>query len=97
MDVFVSSKDWDEGKVLKYQRSNPVGEDMYLRPDGTIERDEDKIIKAQRIFKHNLYKPGGRGYRKVFEKFVSGVTQPTNLETKSNEVPVPKLSGNPEA
>jgi hypothetical protein len=96
MDVFVSSKDYDEGKVMKYQRSNPIGEDVYLLPDGTIVRDEDKIIKAQRIFRHNWYKPGGHGYMKTLEKFMSCVTQPTNLETKSNEVPVPKLSGNPQ-
>ena len=96
MDIFVSSKDYDEGKVIKYQRSNPVGEDVYLLPDGTIVRDEDKIIKAQRIFKHNYYRAGGPWDLKTREKYVSGVTQPTNLETKSNEVPVPKLSGNPE-
>ena len=96
MDVFVSSKDYEDGKVLKYQRANPPGEDMYLMPDGTIVRDEDKIIKAQRIFKHNYYRAGGPWDYKMREKYVSGEAQPTNLETKSNEVPVPKLSGNPE-
>jgi hypothetical protein len=96
MDVFVSSKDYDEGKVMKYQRSNPIGEDVYLLPDGTIVRDEDKIIKAQRIFKHNYYRAEGPWDLKTREKYVSGATQPTNLETKSNEVPVPKLSGNPQ-
>jgi len=59
MDCFRVSNDFEEGKVLKYQRANPIGEDVYLNPDGTITRDEDKIIKAQRIFKHNYYKPGG--------------------------------------
>lgn len=97
MDFFVSLKDYEDGKVVKYQRSNPIGEDVHLLPDGTIVRDEDKIIKAQRIFKHNYYKPGGRGYRRVLENFQSCAPQPTNLETKSNEVPVPKLSGNPES
>jgi hypothetical protein len=96
MDIFISSKDCEEGKVIKYQRANPVGEDVYLLPNGTIVRDEDKIIKAQRIFKHNWYKPGGPWDRKTREKYMSGMTQPTILETKSNEVPVPKLSGNPE-
>jgi hypothetical protein len=97
MDVFISLKDYEDGKVVKYQRTNPIGEDVYLLPDGAIVRDEDKIIKAQRIFKHNLYKPGGRGYRKALEKFQSCTTQPTILEAKSNEVPVPKLPGNPES
>jgi hypothetical protein len=94
MDIFVSSKDYYEGKVLKYQRGNPIGEDIHLLPDGTIVRDEDKIINAQRIFKHNWYKPGGPWDLKMREKYLSGETQTTNLETKSNEVPVPKLSGN---
>lgn len=97
MDIFVSTKDYDEGKVLKYQRGNPIGEDIHLLPDGTIVMDEDKIINAQRIFKHNYYKPGGRGYRRALEKFQSCTTQPTILEAKSNEVPVPKLPGNPES
>jgi hypothetical protein len=96
MDIFISSKDCEEGKVIKYQRANPVGEDVYLLPNGTIVRDEDKIIKAQRIFKHNWYKPGGPWDRKMREKYMSGMTQPTNLETKSNEMPVPELPRNPE-
>ena len=96
IDIFTSSKDYEEGKVVKYQRANPIGEDVYLLPDGTIMRDEDKIIKAQRIFRHNWYKPGGPGYKRTSENFRLCVTQTTNLETKSNEVPVPKLSGNPE-
>jgi len=96
MDVFVCSKDHEDGKIVKYQRSNPIGEDVYLLPDGTIVRDEDKIIKAQRIFKHNYYRAEGPWDLKTREKYVSGAGQPTNLETKSNEVPVPKLSGDPE-
>jgi hypothetical protein len=48
------------GKILKYRKLNPVGEDVYLNPDGTISKDEDKIIAAQRIFKHNYYKPDGK-------------------------------------
>lgn len=85
MDIFVSSKDCDEGKVLKYQRGNPLGEDVHLMPDGTIVRDEDKIIKAQRIFRHNWYKPGGPGYVRSLENFQSCSGQKTsaNLETKS--------------
>jgi hypothetical protein len=63
MDFFGVSNDFEEGKVLKYQRANPIGEDVYLNPDGTITRDEDKIIKAQRIFKHNYYKLGGPWFK----------------------------------
>jgi hypothetical protein len=85
MDIFISTKDFDEGKVLKYQRANPIGEDIHLLPDGTIERDEDKIIKAQRIFKHNWYKPGGPGHKRALEKYrsCSDQTASTNLESKS--------------
>lgn len=72
-DIFTSSKDYEEGKVLKYQRVNPTGEDAYLKPDGTVEFDEDKIIKAQRIFKQNYYKAGGPWDRKTREKYVSGM------------------------
>ena len=81
MDVFTSSKDYEDGKILKYQRANPIGEDVYLMPDGTIERDEDKIIKAQRIFRHNWYKPGGPGYMRILENFrsCSGQAAATNL------------------
>jgi hypothetical protein len=63
MDTFISESDSHLGKVLKYQKPNPIGEDVYLNPDGTITRDEDKIIKAQRIFKHNYYKPGGPWFK----------------------------------
>jgi hypothetical protein len=69
-DVFYSAPDYTMGKVLKYRRPNPLGEDIYLGPDGkTITKDEDKIISAQRIFKHNYYKPGGRGAVKVLERY----------------------------
>lgn len=70
-DVFLSTPDHQEGKVLKYLRPNPIGEDVHLGSDGvTVTRDEDKIIKAQRIFKHFHYKPGGRGARKVLERLL---------------------------
>jgi hypothetical protein len=60
MDKFPSESDWQLGKILKYRKINPVGEDVYLNPDGTITKDEDKIIAVQRIFKHNYYKSGGK-------------------------------------
>ena len=80
--VYVSEPDYDLGKVLKYQKPNPLGEDMYLRPDGTIESDEAKIVKAQRIFKHNYWQPEGRGARRVLEKYVSGPGQCPGSEEK---------------
>jgi hypothetical protein len=70
-DGFISEPDYDLGKVLKYRMVNPVGEDMYLLTDGTIVSDESKIVKVQRIFKHNYYKPGGKGNRRVLEKYQS--------------------------
>jgi hypothetical protein len=73
METFESEQDYDLGKAVKYRRVNPIGEDMYLQPDGTIVSDESKIVKAQRIFKHNYYKPGGRGSRKVLEKYAKGL------------------------
>ena len=69
VDVFISDRDYELGKVLKRPKRNPIGEDVYLDADGiTIHRDEDKIKKVQRIFKHNYYKPGGRGATKVLKR-----------------------------
>jgi len=73
MEVFVSEKDTNMGKILKYYRPNPIGEDIFLGADGvTIIRDEDKIVSAQRIFKHNYWRPGGPGSRRVLSKYMSG-------------------------
>ena len=71
MSYFEADMDYNVGKVLKYQKPNPLGEDMYLRADGTIESDEVKIIHAQRIFKENYYKAGGPWDRKTREKYKS--------------------------
>lgn len=68
-DVFLSEKDTQMGKVIKYQKPNPIGEDIYLNPDGSITKDEDKIIGAQRIFKHNYYKPDGKWAAKNLSKY----------------------------
>lgn len=71
MDVFICETDTQLGKVLKYYKPNPTGEDVYLESDGaSIKRDEDQIIKAQRIFKHNHYKPGGAGARRVVKRLL---------------------------
>jgi len=55
----------------KKQRKNPLGEDVYLLPDGSVKRDEDAIIAAQRIWKHEAYKPGGPMYQKVMDRLNS--------------------------
>lgn len=69
MDVFHSDTDWSQGKLVKIRKLNPVGEDVYLEPDGTITRDEDKIIRAQRIFLHEYYKDGGKGATKILARY----------------------------
>lgn len=68
---FESDPDYTLGKILKYSKLNPVGEDAYLMPDGVVVFDEDKIIRAQRIFKHNYWRPDGRGSRRVLKKYTS--------------------------
>ena len=57
---------------VKRRKVNPVGEDIYLLPDGSIVFDEDKIIKIQRIFMDNYYKPGGKGAEKTLSKYCPG-------------------------
>ena len=52
-------------ELEKRPRRNPLGEDVYLLPDGSIVRDEDKIIAAQRIWKEAVYAPGGKMYLRV--------------------------------
>lgn len=74
-DGFFSEPDYKMGKILKYLKPNPVGEDVYLDPDGvTIHRDEDKIILAQRIFKHNYYRADGPWELKTRGKYASGAS-----------------------
>lgn len=67
--MYETLEDWEDGKIVKKRRLNPTGENIYLAPDGTITRDEDKIRVAQRIFLHNYYKPGGKGATKTLKKY----------------------------
>jgi hypothetical protein len=60
------------GIVTKKRRLNPIGEDMYLEGESII-KDEDKITRIQRIFKHNYYKPGGSWYLKKSASFQTEV------------------------
>jgi len=53
----------------KRPKRNPLGQDCYLGSDGAVTRDEDKIIRAQRIWKEIAYAPGGVMYRYGFERF----------------------------
>ena len=54
---------------MKRQRCNPVGEDIHILPDGSLDHDEHKIIKIQRIFKDNYYKPDGKGAKMILSKY----------------------------
>ena len=76
MNVFYSDKDTDLGKIVKRQKLNSTGENIYLHPDGKLTFDEDKIIAIQRIVKHNLYKPGGQGAKQA-------ITRLKNIATSS--------------
>jgi hypothetical protein len=67
-DIFVSERDYNLRQIKK-RRLNPPCQNVYLKPDGSVEREEDKIIAAQRIFRHNYYKPDGKGYQKVMASF----------------------------
>ena len=61
-----------ERPLEKRRRINPMGEDCYLTPYGWVNRDEDKIIKAQRIWKERAYAPpGGYMYKKTFKNFIN--------------------------
>ena len=68
--VFVGEKDFELGKIEKKRRLNPTGENVFLQADGwSITKDEDKIVAIQRIWKHEYYKPGGKGFLKSLEAF----------------------------
>jgi hypothetical protein len=53
-DFFIS--DFEENDRYKFIKGNPLGEDIYLRPDGTIEKDIDKIVFIQRWWLDRLYR-----------------------------------------
>lgn len=72
MFKFYSETDVELGKIPKKRRLNSTGENVYLCPTcKRVDRDEDKIIVAQRIFKQEYYKPGGKGYQKGLARFES--------------------------
>ena len=68
--VFVGEKDFELGKIEKKRRLNPVGENVFLCADGwSITKDEDKIVAIQRIWKHEYYKPDGKGFLKAIKSY----------------------------
>ena len=57
-------------RPLKRHKPNPLGENIYLLPDGSIKKDEDSIIFLQRMWKENAYAPGsGSMYFKTLSSF----------------------------
>lgn len=54
----------------KKRRLNQKAENVYLLPDGSVKREEDAIINAQRIWRESAYAPGtGVMYKKGLERF----------------------------
>lgn len=62
---YVSLHWYDEGKEVKRRRINPEGTNMYLNSDGSVTDELECVIKCQRIFKHEYYKPGGTWEKKM--------------------------------
>ena len=86
LDIFHSDF---ENTRYKFRRLNPLGEDMYLRPDGTVEKDIDKIRndafdKAIHYIKNNTYQTNTISivYRDDLLKELFDYTK-NNLTTKS--------------
>jgi len=69
VDFYKSDFDSRQYQPMKRQRFNPVGEDIHILPDGSLDHDEHKIIKIQRIFKDNYYKPDGKGAKMILSKY----------------------------
>lgn len=68
--VFVGEKDFELGKIEKKRRLNPTGENVFLDANGwSITKDEDKIVAVQRIWKHEYYKPDGKGFLKAIGSY----------------------------
>ena len=53
----------------KRARVNPLGENAYLKADGSVKREEDLVVACQRMWLHNAYRPDGFMYRKHLENF----------------------------
>jgi len=57
-------------RPLKRHKPNPLGENAYLLPDGSIKKDEDSIVFLQRMWKDKAYTPrSGCMYLKTLSNF----------------------------
>ena len=57
-------------RPMKKIRLNSLGEDVHLFPDGSVKREEDSIIAAQRIWRERAYVPAtGVMYLKGLARF----------------------------
>jgi hypothetical protein len=66
----------------KRPRLNPRYTDAHLHPDGSVTREEDKVIACQRIWRERAYAPPGtlfaargRMYRKIHQSFTCFVAE----------------------
>ena len=59
-----------DARPLKRHKPNPLGENAYLLPNGSIKKDEDSIVFLQRMWKEKAYAPGtGTMYLKSLLSF----------------------------
>jgi hypothetical protein len=63
-------------KHKKRCKLNPPGENLWLRPDGSILSEIDVIIKLQRRVKERLWRPDGPLAKRLLKKYE--VYQPSN-------------------
>ena len=83
------------GLSEKRRKLNEKCTNVYLLPDGTIFREEDKIIACQRIWRERayappgtLFAPRGRMYRKIKEMMIDGgVTRKPSLPPDGSGLP----------
>lgn len=61
-------------RPMKKRRLNAKCENMYLRPNGAIEKEEDSVRFLQRFWRERAYQPvSGCMYKKAMESFNSSV------------------------
>ena len=83
---YVSLHWYDKGKEVKRRRINPDGTNMYLNSDGSVSDELKCIVNCQRIFKHEYYKPGGKGAKKTSLAYAkkTSETAPDNGDTHTD-------------
>ena len=58
----------------KRHKRNPLGQDVYLFPDGRVKKNEDSIIAVQRIWRERVYAPPSTIFEKrgvMYRKFLA--------------------------